>query len=255
VDLRVLGSSATYPTPHNPCSGFLVTGEESRVWMDAGTGTFAALQSVVDFLAIDAVVISHFHADHCLDLFPFYYALRFHPDSPRGVPVYAPKGTRNHLAQLIAGDSVATFSEVLDFREVEPGDKIEIGDIALGFALTEHPIPTHAISITAGGHHLVYSADTGPGGDICTFASGADSFICEATYQDDYAREPLHLTASEAGEIAARADVGALFLTHLWPTLDANRSCDEARRTWGRSPVVLQPGMVLSSFGRRMRMV
>ena len=245
MDVRVLGCSGTYPSAHVPASGFLISGTESRVWLDCGTGTFAALQGVVDFVTVDALMISHLHSDHCLDIFPFYYALRLHPSKPQRFPVYAPPGTRDHLVALIAGDNKAIFSEVFDFHEVDGGDTIEVGEIRMEFVRTEHPLPTLACSIRTDGHRLVYSADSGPGGELATLANDADSFICEATYQNGHGGPPLHLSASEAGELARRSGVGALFLTHLFPTLDHRRSQEEAAEAWQQTPVVLEPGMVL----------
>lgn len=255
MDVRILGCSGTYPSPHCPASGYLVSGEEARVWIDCGTGTFAALQDVLEFTTVDALVITHLHSDHCLDIYPFYYALRLHPDRPWGVPVYAPPGSREHLARLIAGDSVAVFSEVFDFRSIGPGERLEIGDLSLDFALSDHPIPTYGVSVACGDHRLVYSADTGPRGDILDLARGADSFICEATYQNGHTSPPLHLSAAEAGELAKRAEVGALFLTHLLPELEHEQSALEASQTWGGDPVVLDAGMVLRTDGREIETI
>lgn len=77
--LRVLGCSGTYPTPRSPSSGYVIDDPTASVWIDCGTGTFAALQRVLDYTGIDALVLSHVHSDHCLDIFPLYYALRFNP--------------------------------------------------------------------------------------------------------------------------------------------------------------------------------
>jgi len=255
VDVRILGCSGTYPSPTCPCSGFLITGTESRVWIDAGTGTFQALQRVVDYTSVDALVLTHLHSDHCLDLFPYYYALRLHPELPRGIPVYAPPGSLERLVKLIYGDNTAIFSEVFDFRPLAPGDRVEVGDLRLEFALTQHPIPTFAAAVTSDSHRLVYSADTGPGGDLHDLARDADSFICEASWQNGHHGPPLHLTAAEAGAVGNRAGVGKLFLTHPFPTLDHRRSAEEAAETFGDEPVVLEPGMVLRTVGSRIETV
>jgi ribonuclease BN (tRNA processing enzyme) len=252
VDVRVLGCSGTYPSPNSPASGYLISSGESKVWVDAGTGTFEALQHVVEFTEVDAMVITHMHSDHCLDVFPFYYALRLHPDLPRHLPVYAPAHAHDVLTRLILGDNVGVFSEVFDFRPLEAGVPVEVNGLRMDFALTNHPIPTYAVSVKADGHHLVYSSDTGPMPELADFCRGADSLIAEATWQNGHDGPPLHLTAGEAGELATQAGVGSLFLTHLFPTLDHHRSREEASAAYPGPVRVLESGMVLATSGSRI---
>ena len=66
--LTVLGSSGTYPAPSNPASGYLIESGGTRVWSEAEPGTFAALARCLDWDLLDAVVVSHRHPDHCMDL-------------------------------------------------------------------------------------------------------------------------------------------------------------------------------------------
>jgi ribonuclease BN (tRNA processing enzyme) len=242
--LHVLGSSGGYPRPDNPSSGYLLDGPGGRLWLDAGTGTFAVLQRLTDFTALDAVVLSHLHADHCLDLYPFYYALRFAPDggwgSERRMPVYAPPGARETLAHLLAPDDAATFARVLDFRAIDQGTAVEAAGLRLAFLRTQHPIHTLAVRAEApGGGVLTYSADTGPAADLAGFAAGSDLLLCEATFQNARRGGPVHLTAEEAATTAVRAGAGALALTHHWPTFDPEVSLAEARAAAGGLPVRL----------------
>ena len=249
MEVRVLGCSGTYPTAESPSSGYLVTGSGSRVWIDAGTGTFAALQAVTDFTSIDAVVLTHVHFDHCIDLFPYYYALLFHPAEPRDIPIYAPTGTKEHFDRLSSSASFEDLTSVFSFHHVEPSDSVCVGDLVLEFARTDHPVPTLAVSVSGDGHRLVYSADTGPGGDLPNLAEGADSLVCEATYQDEHRGPPIHLTAAQAGAVARSAGVGSLFLTHVFPTLDRGRSAEEAAVAWGAAPTMLEAGMAFRTAG------
>jgi ribonuclease BN (tRNA processing enzyme) len=76
--LTILGSSGGYSGPNNPTSGFLLETAGTRLWIDAGHGTFSSLQRATDWLGVDAVVVSHVHADHCVDLYALNIALRFH---------------------------------------------------------------------------------------------------------------------------------------------------------------------------------
>lgn len=242
--LHVLGSSGGYPRVDNPSSGFLLDGPAGRLWMDAGNGTFAVLQRLADFTTLDAVLLSHLHADHCLDLFPFYYALRFTPDggwgSERRMPVYAPPGARETLARLLAPDDAATFARVLDFRAIDEGRTVETSGLRLTFLRTQHPIHTLAVRAESpGGAVLTYSADTGPAADLAGFAAGTDLLLCEATFQKAHPGAPVHLSAEEAATTALRAGAGSLALTHHWPTLDPQISLAEARAVAGELPVLL----------------
>jgi len=239
--LTILGSSGVYPVPGNPASGFLLTvgqGRDARrLWIDAGNGTFAALQRHADFAALDALVLSHTHADHCLDVIPFYYARRFHADAPLPrLPLLCPPGSRELLAPIVREEGGDKLGEVFDFREIRGGGTAEVAGLTLRFAWTDHPVPTVALRAESGGHSLAYTADTGPGpelADVEELARGADLLVAEATYQEGQAGAPVHLSATQAGRLARDAGVRRLLLTHVWPELDPAVSVAEARRAAG----------------------
>jgi ribonuclease BN (tRNA processing enzyme) len=241
--LSVLGSSGGYPRPDNPSSGFLLEGPAGRVWLDAGNGTFAVLQALTPFTELDALLLSHLHADHCLDAYPLYYALRFTRGeawgSERRLPVYAPPRSRERLSRLLATDDAETFARVFDFREIDEGRVVEAAGMRFTFLRTQHPIHTLAVRAEAPAGVLTYSADTGPGTDLAGFAAGSDLLLCEATYQNAAMGGPIHLSAAEAAQTAVRAGARQLALTHHWPTLDPQVSLAEARAAAGGVPVRL----------------
>jgi ribonuclease BN (tRNA processing enzyme) len=235
--LQVLGSSGGYPAPGNPNSGFLLEHGGTRLWLDAGTGTFAALQGLIDFTRVDALVLSHVHADHCADVFPLYVAIRFEVAGGFRLPLYCPPGTRETLAPLLLEEGWEQLGVAFEFRQIDAGDHAEVGGVRLSFLRTDHPAHTLAVRAETGAGVLTYSADTGPGVDLAGFARGSDLLLCEATYQDGRAGAPVHLSARQAGETARRAGVEALALTHVWPPLDPEVSLREARETAGDLPV------------------
>lgn len=250
--LTVLGSSAAYPVPGNPSSGYLVEADGTRLWLDAGTGTFAALQALSrergwDWRGLDGVILSHRHADHCLDLVPCYYALRFRKDPPPPgghprLPTFWPEGTGELLGAIIAeteAEGQDKLGRVFAPSVVGDGDSVAVGGLRVAFAATDHRPPTVAVRLEEGGRRVVYTADTGPGVDLAPFAEGADLLVAEATYQEGRVGAPVHLTAAQAGELARRAGVGRLALTHVWPTFDPERSLEEARAAAGGVPVKL----------------
>ena len=249
--VRILGSSGGYPVADNPASGYLLESRATRVWLDAGTGSFAALQGAEeDFMRLDAVVLSHGHADHCLDVVPFFYALHLQPEPPEPVPLYAPRDAWDRLGRFLGGEEKLALARVLDFHPLRPGSEVEIGDLALTFLRTEHPVETLAVRATSPDGVLTYSADTGPATDLAGFAAGSDLLLCEATYQEGRSGPPVHLSARQAGDAAARAEVRSLALTHLFPLLEPSRSLEEARKTADGVPVsVARPGKVYQVEG------
>jgi ribonuclease BN (tRNA processing enzyme) len=243
VQLTILGSNGTYSTPGRPASGYLIRQDGTKIWMDAGPGTFAALQAVTDFVSLDAVILSHVHADHCTDLIGFYHAVRYGARRREGIPIYCPQGLPDRLLHFMGagdGDTASTC----EFLVVGDGDEIKVGGIEIRFATTQHSVPTLASRLESDGRVLAYSADTGPEGDWPGLAKEADLLLIEATYQGASEDKPWahHLTAGEAGEIARRVGARKAFLTHIWPTLDPRQSVEEASATFGRPADLAVPG-------------
>jgi len=230
MKLTILGSSASTPTRTNPASGYLVEHGDTSLWMDAGTGTFMELARRTDPSSLDAVVISHMHVDHCSDLFGLYGYLAYGPSLARPVPVYVPHGGARMLADFAGASDGHVFHEVLRFREVAASDTAQIGQFALRFGTSVHSVTANVTRIEASGRTLVYSGDAGPGGDLQEMATGADVLMCEASLAGirDAQTYRFHLTAAEAGEIAAWAGVGHLVLTHIPHSIDPEQSVDEA---------------------------
>lgn len=179
--------------------------------------------------AVDAVVISHLHADHCLDLVSLATALRYgRHRATAPMPVYGPPGLRARIAAAYGGD--VGLDELFSFDESLPP---QLGPFALGSALMNHPVPTRGIRLTAGGRTLVYSADTGESPDLVELSAGADLFVCEATYAPGDPVVPnLHLSGREAGEHASRAGVGRLLITHVPPWSSVEDAVAEAALTF-----------------------
>lgn len=242
--IRVLGASGTYPVPGRPASGFLLEAAGTRVWCDAGPGTFLALADLLDPDLVTAMVISHHHPDHCADFFAAYHAFTYRPRPRTGFPVYAPQATIDHLLAFVDAGPGDDVFDTFEFVPVGDGDRQAIGGLEATFALTDHPVPTVASRWTDGARVFAYSADTGAGGEWARLAHSANLFICEATYQGEPGRDdyPHHLTAREAGGIARRVGAERLVLTHIPPHLDPVDSVSEAEETFGRPVALAVPG-------------
>lgn len=239
VSLRVhvVGSSGTFPSPGRPGSGYVIEHEATRVWCDAGPGTFISLP--VDPDLIDAVVISHQHPDHCSDVFAAYHAWTYRPGPRDPVPLYAPQSVWDRIVGFIEKEP-----SCFDFMPVGSGDVADIGSLRVEFVAMDHPVPTVGSRWEGADRTLFFTADTGPGGGWAKLVDGVDVMLSEASLQGDTADKavPHHLTASEAGQIARDAGVSRLTLTHIPPYLDPTISVAEAEKAFDRPVLLAVPG-------------
>lgn len=188
--------------------------------LDLGTGAFAHVRRYVDYDRLGAVVISHMHADHFIDLVPLRYALRYGPRRrPSKLPVYLPPGGRKTLDTLVsafAGEGGKFLDDVYDLHEYDPSKPLQIGKGTIRFARTQHYIAAFAIRWESAGASVVYSADTAPDDRVVKLAQNAEIFLCEATlraHEHEHGTRG-HSTAREAAEMAAAANAHRLILTH-----------------------------------------
>ena len=226
--LTVLGCSGTFPGPTSPCSSYMVEADGFRLLVDVGNGSTGSLQACCDLLDIDAIIVSHLHGDHYLDLVNYTYVRRYHPaGTPPPLPVYGPPGIHTHIESAFAGHGEDLLDKAYDFTEID-GRSFELGPFTVDVAEVNHPVLTYGVRIGQGGSSITYSADTAACESLDNLARGTDLFLCEASFLDGEDNPPdVHLTGREAGECAARADVGRLVLTHLVPWGDPVRTLAE----------------------------
>jgi ribonuclease BN (tRNA processing enzyme) len=240
MELTVLGCSGSYGGPRGAaCSGYLVRSGDTAIWMDCGGGTFGHLQQHVAVEDLTAVVITHEHPDHCVDVYGLHVLLKWGLERA-GFPVYAPEGLEEHLGGLVGGDWGGAFK----WLPIGDRDQVEIGSLDLRFSRTDHPPPTYAVEVEDDGKRLVYTSDTGPGWAVGAFAPGADLVLSEATYLHEAKPAPLHLSAHEAGLGAREASARRLMLTHLWPRLDPSESAREGSEAFGDAVTLAEPHLV-----------
>lgn len=240
LTLTILGSSGTYPGPGDACSGYLVRAGGTAVVVDLGTGTLANLQVHLDPGAVDAVVLSHEHPDHWLDLPVLRNALRY-VLGVEGLDVYGTAGTLRLAATLIE-----ELAPTLDWHTVGPGATADVGPMRLRFGLTDHPVETLAVRVEAGGRSLLYSADTGPGWAPGELADGVDLLLCEASLRPGDEGEVQHLSGRQAGELARAVGAGQLMLTHVVPGVDPEVQREAAAAAYGGPVAVAATGATLA---------
>jgi ribonuclease BN (tRNA processing enzyme) len=239
IELTVLGCSGSYGAPAGgACSSYLVRSGGTTLWLDCGNGSFANLQQHARVEDIDAVVITHGHPDHCVDIYSLHVLYRYGLERDC-LPVFAPEGVEKQLEAL-----VGAWDDTFDWHLIGDGDSTVVGEASLRFSRTDHPPPTMAVEVAHGDRRLVYTSDTGAEWSPEVFGPGADLVLSEATYQHDDIRAPIHLSARQAGELARAAQAKQLMLTHLWPSLDPLVSVAEATEAFGREVTLAAPHLV-----------
>jgi ribonuclease BN (tRNA processing enzyme) len=226
--LTVIGCAGSFPGPDSPASCYLLEAEGFRLVIDMGNGSLGVLQRYAELSGVDAICVSHLHADHCVDLVAYWVARQYGPAGPMPpIPVYGPRGTAQRVAGF-GGEDAAAVQARFTFHDLDPGPA-EIGPFRLTTDHMNHPVETFGFRIEHQGRRLAYSADTGQCDALVALAEGADLLLCEASFLEGPDNPSgLHLTARQAAEHAARADVGQLVLTHLVAWNDRDRSLAEA---------------------------
>jgi ribonuclease BN (tRNA processing enzyme) len=259
--LTVLGKSPSWQDAGGACSGYLVEEGDTRVLLDCGNGVFAKLREHVDYVDVDAVVISHLHADHFLDLVPYSYALTYAPrqqpvpvhtwpgtDNPARPLLHAPPGARETFRRVVGSwGNEDLIENAFDLREYAADDELEIGSLRVRFQSVPHFTETFAMCIgsTNGGGRLIYGADSRPTEDLVRFAKGASLMLVEATLpRPERDGQRGHLTSAEAGEHARDAGAARLVLVHISDELDPDWARDQAAACFGGPVEVAVEGAV-----------
>jgi ribonuclease BN (tRNA processing enzyme) len=259
VQITVLGKSPAWQDANGACSGYLVEEAGTTLLLDCGNGVFGKLREQIDFVAVDAVVVSHLHADHFLDLIPFAYALLYAPrqqpvpvhhwsgtDAPACPRLYAPPQAGDVFRQVTgAFNTPDLIEDAFALEEYSSDSVLEIGPLRVRFHPVPHYIPTWAVEVvsTVTGGRLTFSADCSPNDALVAFARDTDLLLIEAALprpERDGMRG--HLTPAEAGAHGRAAGARQLVVTHYAEELGPEWVREEAERTYGDTVSVAHEG-------------
>ncbi|HEY2476279.1 MAG TPA: MBL fold metallo-hydrolase [Candidatus Cybelea sp.] len=242
--LTVVGSSPATPRPSGACSSYLLQTAGATLLLDIGSGALGKLRETLDYARLDGVVISHMHADHFFDLVPLRQGLKYETARrAERLPLWLPpNGTAalDALRRAVSPDADADFfDDLFAVAEYDPAQPLRVGDLELTFRRTHHYIEGYAVRAACNGESFVYSSDTAPCDAVVELARTSPFFLCEAALglgSENGVRG--HSSAREAGEMAARAGVQRLVLTHYSAAWEPDELIAAARRSfWG--PVAL----------------
>ena len=257
--ITVLGKSPSWQDAGGACSGYLVQHDGTTVLLDCGNGVFGKLRRFVDYLDVDAVVLSHLHADHFLDLVPYSYALTYAPrqqpvpvhvwpgtETPARPDLHAPPGAREVFRRVVGSwGSEDLVEHAFALREYDPAEPLAIGPIGVRFRHVPHFLPCWAVELSAGGRRFTFGADCSPSPELIGFARDTDLLVIEATLprpERDGVRG--HLTPAEAGEHGRAAGARRLVITHVSDELGERWAREEAEHGFGGPVEVAREGAV-----------
>lgn len=241
LTLTVLGSSPSWPNPGSACSGYLATAGSTAVALDCGPGVVGRLRSATDVRTLRAVLISHMHPDHYLDLVVLRHSIKHGKVRDEPLDVYLPPGGLDRLAKLglALDDNAEFFAGALTLREYDPARPLELGGLSVTFRHVIHYVPAYAMRLVAGSKTLVFSGDSSPCDALVEHARGADALLAESAIERPGQDNPNpadrgHMAPAEAADVARRAGVGRLLITHapIDPT-DPDRAVREASAVFG----------------------
>lgn len=244
------------------CPGYLVENNGCKVLLDCGNGISRLLELPNDFENL-IIIISHLHKDHYGDILSLGYASYIAHNLgylKKRIKVYIPKPDmydgyvtyyineypyrRHGQIPLVDYQFLMSFGNehFLEFITYDNKTEIIHGDMKLSFKNNPHQINTYSTKIETDRHMIVYSSDTGfQGNSLETFAQNAELLICESTFLRGQMRiGNNHLYAYEAGEIANKANVDKLLLTHFYPNLDKELYVKEAKQNFKNTEAAME---------------
>lgn len=251
LTVTVVGCSGSFPGPRGPASCYLiestVDGATTRVVLDLGNGSLGPLQEHTSPTELDAILVTHLHADHFMDLCGLYVLRKYDPRSrsEHRQVIYGPQDLERRLQLAYYGCDGGEMTGQLDTRVVHDGEPVRIGSLRVTPRRVEHPMEAFGYRFESPAGTLAFSGDTDDCPALTPLLAGADLALVDAAFLEgrDSVRG-IHLTARRAVQAALQAGgVERLVLTHIPPWNDPEETRAEADALW--------PGVELAHAGAR----
>jgi ribonuclease BN (tRNA processing enzyme) len=213
VKLTIVGCSPAWPNPGGAHAGYLVESDGGRLLVDCGPGVLSRLRASGAWPHVDAILISHFHLDHCGDLVPWLWGhVMGAAAGTHGPDLHVPPGGLARITGFVPPEKFEAAFDIADYADATPFEAA--GHRITPLAVAHGTEPTWGFRIEHGGSVLAYSADTGPTPALAELARDADIFLCEATVDEPEPNYRIHLTPDEARAAAREANARRLLITH-----------------------------------------
>ena len=255
ITVTILGSGTCVPSLKRSSCSILVQTGGLKLLFDSGPGSMRRLlEADTTIFDLNYIFYSHFHPDHTAELVPLIFATKYPDGNRRQTPLtmIASKGFADFYARLknVYGKWIELAPGLLNILELEniSRDSRQFEKFTVESAPVEHNEESLAYRITsAGGRSMVYSGDTEYSENLIDLAQKADVLICESALPDSM-RVKGHLTPSVAGEIATRAGISKLVLTHFYPECDQVDIEQECRKTY-TGPLIIAQDLLRIDIG------
>ncbi|SNT09108.1 Ribonuclease BN, tRNA processing enzyme [Anaerovirgula multivorans] len=235
MKLTVLGCYGPYPKAGGACSGYLLEDERTKILIDCGNGVLSKLFTYCnDLNKLDAIFISHLHPDHMSDLLVLRYAINIRQmlgklKSP--IPIYLPASPQEDYERI-------QYNGAYSRNIIKEKAEVMINDIKVTFKKTNHPVECYAMAFEKDKKKFVYSGDTRYFDGLIDFIKESNLFLCEANILHKDMTETIpHLSGKQAAEIALKADLRRIVLTHFLPEINTTDLISEAKEAF---PYILE---------------
>lgn len=225
MQLTILGMNGPYPAPDSATSGYFVTAVDTRLALDLGTGTLSRLTALTAPEALDALILSHWHYDHCSDVLPLLFRMESAVAAgARPLHIYAPRDEASLVRRAVQGCSAVML------HDLAPGSTVSIGCVTLTAFGARHPVPALMYRLESGGRTLAYTGDTNTTEDLLPLARNASLLLADGLFPAAaWAEGKPHLSVVHAAQLAKEAQAEKLVITHLNPAFDPAALLQEAR--------------------------
>ncbi|WLR44222.1 MBL fold metallo-hydrolase [Bacillus carboniphilus] len=237
MKVTVIGFWGGYPNKGEASSGYLIESANFKLLVDCGSAVLSQLQKYIAIVEIDAVILSHYHHDHIADIGPLQYARLIQQSEVNKIlPIYGHPFNQEKFQCL-------SYKDVTCGTAYQPNRLLTVGPFSISFLQTDHPVDCYAMRISDGNATIVYTADSSFKEDFIPFAKEADLLLSECNLYADQNGAPIgHMTSTEAANIAQKAKVKELWLTHLPHSGDLNQLIEEAKTVYDGAVSLAEEG-------------